>query len=142
MSPRKQHYLFAHRLFRDLMLGRASRFEAYRDAAHAGTTPPGLANVWASAGAQGGEPPIDGVPSLSAIDGGFVVTMPRPSGITEAHFVAVVGPPVRYFLSENSTGGTSRFCEWIDDKHVNYAEIEGSRDAFLGALRERLHTMH
>jgi hypothetical protein len=79
---------------------------------------------------------------MKAIDEGIVITMPRAIGITEAHFIAVVGgtpPPPRYFLCENSTGGTSRFCEWVEDRHVNYAEVEASLEAFLTAMRTRLH---
>jgi len=136
MPPRKQHYLFAHRLFRNLMTGRATRFAAYRDAAQAGDTMPGLANMWASAAVQGGEPPIEGVPTMKAIEEGIVITMPRALGITEAHFIAVVGSdPIRYFLSENSSEGTSRLCEWAGDKHVNYIQIDASLDAFLSAVR-------
>src|SRR5438309_10819041 len=89
-QPRKQHYLFGHRLFRDLMIGRATRFDAYRAAAHAGQEMPGLGNMWASAAAQSGEPPIAGAPVMRAVPNGFVVKMPPPVGMTEAHLIAVV----------------------------------------------------
>jgi hypothetical protein len=146
-QPRPQHYLFAHRLLPEVMLGSKTALEAFRISIEDGQADRALEALWGGAGkAVHAESGITttipgGPPTAKAIDNGVLVTMPPALGITEAIYVAIVehDGTVRYFTLEKSVA-SPRLCEWMEDHaHVNFGDVEASDEgAFLAAVRARL----
>jgi hypothetical protein len=144
--PRHHHYAFAHRE----LASAAFRFGAdLVTAAQEGRLT--LATVWDRVGET--VPPDDRMPSdglssaYHALAGHDVllVTLPAPDAPTEAHFVAVVGDPVRFFTLEDAYSPLdgSRYTvlgEWTEGgSHVNHGPGPQPRpDLFLAAIAERL----
>lgn len=144
--PRHHHYVFAHRE----LPSAAFRFGAdLVTAAREGRLT--LATVWDRVGET--VPPDDRLPSdgldvaYHALAGQDVllVTLPAPDAPTEAHFVALVGDPVRFFTLEDAYSPLdgSRYTvlgEWTDSgSHVNHGPGPAPEPGlFLAAIGERL----
>lgn len=149
LSPRRQHYDFAHRLLPKLIADSPDRVldilagdqgEAFLD------------QMWRFA-ADGvpeeqkiAEKPVRHVRHLATGQMVVVLVLPAPVAVTEAHLLALVGSRPkgsRYFTLELGTeipsGDTARavFCEWSEGKHLNF----GTGPAVeIGAFLDRIES--
>ena len=162
-QPRRQHYLFAHVVLRQLAFENPMAVVGSLHSPKAGEL---LAMVWKDVTErvrEAGEPtPLDGseLRAEGMLLGGFpcvIVTMPPPVATTEAHFVALVlhlrpgagknapeKPELSYFTLEKgfSTDGSDRtvLCAWsADQAHSNYGDgPEPTVPAFARAVEAML----
>jgi hypothetical protein len=92
----------------------------------------------------------------------ILVTMPRPTVMTEAFYIAVVlltpmdrivggnipeKPSFGYYTLELGIAPNgseyTMLCSWVDGKHINYGEgPEAEPAVFLQAVSEKLHSEH
>jgi hypothetical protein len=155
-NPRNQHYLFAHRALPSI--ARQDHKQMF-GALLSGSRDEFLRDLWNYVGEQLPEEdrlqPAGLRCSFHRHEGHaiFLVTMPPPAAMPEAHFTALVfGPftegsaekldeiPFRYLTLEKShdfsTGGeTTMLCEWTEDGHHNMGDgPQPTEEAFLGAV--------
>lgn len=74
----------------------------------------------------------------------FLVELPPPTQLTEAHFVCITSSPeIQYFTLEKSQTDAGRectaFCSWTAESHFNFGSgPEPTKEAFLKKLCEHL----
>ncbi len=160
-GPRDQHYLFAHRVVRDIFFKDPLSFLAFL----ASPEGPGkLRGLWDAIGEdcakQSGTPALsaDGLRVHTVRIAGYpaaVIELPEPRGITEAHFVAAIllvdpaaerlpeKPSARYLTLEKGFhlegGERTVLCEWAAEAHLNYGDGPPAElDAFCNCAAEHL----
>ena len=167
VKPRNQHYVFAHIFLRQLVLDAPWQFFGMMASPGAEKI---LISIWNNVRAwleKTGKPvdasSPDGLVATPTRIGGFpavLVTLPKPIGVTEAYFIAVVmktlemprdmkekGPVSYYALEHGHSLATQSdrtvLTEWKDGTHLNFgdgppAELESFRIAVerkLGGLK-------
>lgn len=147
LSPRNQHYYFAHVALRALA---GEDPERLITALAAPESENFLIDLWNAVGkdvAQGGDEPqpavipagLEAVPARVAGRSAALVVLPPPRAATEAYFVAIVlnheldepakpspEPEFYYFTLERgiASDGSPRtiFCQWEDSVHKNFGD--------------------
>ena len=131
LSPRRQHYDFAHRLLPKLLADSPDRV---LDILAGDQGEAFLEQMWRFA--ADGVPedqriaakPVRHVRHLGMGQLAVVLALPAPEAVTEAHLVAIVAarPKVtRYFTLEHgmeipADSARTVCCEWTEGKHVNF----------------------
>ena len=131
LSPRRQHYDFAHRLLPKLIADSPDRVLDILAGEQGDSF---LEQMWRFA--ADGVPedqriaakPVRHVRHLGLGQLAVVLTLPAPAAVTEAHLVCIVAARpsgTRYFTLElgmeiPAESARTVFCEWTEGKHVNF----------------------
>ena len=163
LSPRGQHYYFAHIALRALASEDPERLIMALSAADADTFLLDLWNAVEKDAARPGEENaavspagLEAIPARVAGRSAAVVVLPEPRAATEAHFVAIVlnheldepakpapEPEFYYFTLERgfALNASTRtiFCQWEDATHKNFGDgPPADARAFLDFIAQHL----
>lgn len=151
-EPRPQYYNFAHIVLPEIFTRDSAKFMATMRQNGVEF----LRYVWKQVGEyENVEQPTEAVEQIKlenrTLETAYVtiITLPPPENPTEAHFVTAVFDPIqgasRYFTLEhgqaleNEPDARTVFCEWQDNRHMNYGD--GSKvdtQAFLALILKKL----
>lgn len=154
-EPRPHHYLFAHRILRDLALKLGARM---LEMAREDQLTPALEKTWDAAGRKVGPKDRlsrDGLESSVhrlAFANLVLVRLPSASHAAEAHFVGIAipltngaqsGSPPRYFVLEFGWELDDQprtvLCEWTTGEHLNMGNgPPAEASAFIAAVADVL----
>lgn len=148
-EPPGQHYYFAHRALRDLMLSDPRALHGVMMMARDGVANDFLRRMWVTAAdvvRDAGYPVAamaGGPPEAVLLPDGLLVRMPPPTRMTDCFYMAILGTQrgVRYFTLEKAGPPMVEpcmLCEWTREVHANMGPFADTRaEAFLANVRAR-----
>jgi hypothetical protein len=133
-QPRPQHYQFAHRILRDIVLDRP---QAAFDMLTMPNCAEHLVNLWVAARSDDPkEPPIppDGI-RVYVEEDIAVVALPPPARVPEAYMIGVTRSGAYYTLEKGIEGPF--VGQWTKTSHTHFSSVRfATREKFLELVRE------